>query len=127
MYRKLFGKLMLVQTLSVLSTTAAVIVDSSITSLFLGEAALSASGIVMPLVMFFATIGGSVAVGFQMVVAKKLGQGDREGAASLFSSILVLTLILSVLGALCVFLLSGPLAVMLGTTRGTEWKSQWLS
>ena len=99
MYRKLFGKLTLVQTLSVLSTTAAVIVDSSITSLFLGEAALSASGIVMPLVMFFATIGGSVAVGFQMVVAKKLGQGDREGAASLFNSILVLTLILSVLGA----------------------------
>ena len=74
MYRALFRKLMFVQALSILSTTVAVIIDSSITSLFLGQTALSAAGIVMPLVQFFATIGGSVAVGFQTVVARKLGQ-----------------------------------------------------
>ena len=95
MYRALFRKLMFVQALSILSTTVAVIIDSSITSLFLGQTALSAAGIVMPLVQFFATIGGSVAVGFQTVVARKLGQGDSDGASALFNFILIFTLFLS--------------------------------
>ena len=119
MYRALFRKLMFVQALSILSTTVAVIIDSSITSLFLGQTALSAAGIVMPLVQFFATIGGSVAVGFQTVVARKLGQGDSDGASALFNFILIFTLFLSAVSATCVFFLSGPLAELLGTTRGT--------
>ena len=119
MYRALFRKLMFVQALSILSTTVAVIIDSSITSLFLGQTALSAAGIVMPLVQFFATIGGSVAVGFQTVVARKLGQGDSDGASALFNFILIFTLFLSAFSAICVIFLSGPLAELLGTTRGT--------
>lgn len=117
MYSKLFRKLIFVQTVSILSTTIAVIVDSSITSMFLGERALMASGLAMPLVLFFATIGGAVAVGFQTVVARKLGQGDREGASAAFNYILILTLLISVLGALLVFVFSGQLAVLLGTAR----------
>ena len=118
MYRKLFRKLMLVQVLSILTTTVAVIADSSVTSMFLGEAALSAAGLAMPLVLFFATIGGAVAVGFQTVVARKLGQGDREGASSAFNYILILTLVISIIGAVLTFLFADQLAVLLGTTRG---------
>lgn len=119
LYKKLFRKLIFIQTLSILSTTAAVIVDSSITSMFLGEAALSASGIAMPMILFIATIGGAVALGFQTVVARKLGQGDREGASSIFNYILVFALILSVVVLLCIMLFSKQLAVLLGTTRGS--------
>lgn len=119
LYKNLFRKLIFVQTLSILSTTAAVIVDSSITSMFLGEAALSASGIAMPMILFIATIGGAVALGFQTVVARKLGQGDREGASSIFNYILIFALILSVVVLLCIMLFSKQLAVLLGTTRGS--------
>lgn len=87
--------------------------------MFLGEAALSASGIAMPMILFIATIGGAVALGFQTVVARKLGQGDREGASSIFNYILVFALILSVVVLLCIMLFSKQLAVLLGTTRGS--------
>lgn len=119
MYRKLFRKLIFVQTLSILSTTVAVIVDTSITSMFLGEAALSASGIAMPLILFIATIGGAVAVGFQTVVARKLGQGDRKEADSIFNYILIFTLLLSLAVLLFILLLSGSLTILLGTTRAS--------
>lgn len=119
MYSKLFRKLIFVQTVSILSTTIAVIVDSSVTSMFIGEAALLASGLAMPLVLFFATIGGAVAVGFQTVVARKLGQGDREGASSAFNYILILTMVISIAGAVLTFLFADQLAVLLGTVRGS--------
>ena len=124
MYEKLFRRLIFVQTVSILSTTVAVIVDSSITSMFLGEAALSASGMAMPLVMFFATIGGAVAVGFQTVVARKLGQGDRDGASSGFNYILILTLTISIVGTACIVLFSKQLALLLGATQDTYEYSQ---
>ena len=119
MYRKLFRKLILVQTLSILSNTMAVIVDSSITSMFLGEKALLATGIVMPLLLFMATIGGAVAVGFQTVVARKLGQGDNDGATSSFNYILLFVLIITIISIFLILLFLDPIAKILGTTYGT--------
>ena len=118
-YRKLFRKLILVQTLSILSNTMAVIVDSSITSMFLGEKALLATGIVMPLLLFMATIGGAVAVGFQTVVARKLGQGDNDGATSSFNYILLFVLIITIISIFLILLFLDPIAKILGTTYGT--------
>ena len=90
------------------------VVDGVFVSNFVGKTPFAAINFIMPFLMVFGALGFMVGTGGSALVAKTLGEGDRERANGLFSMLIWLSLAggvaLSVLGI--VFM--RPIAVLLG-------------
>ncbi|MDE6030533.1 MAG: MATE family efflux transporter, partial [Oscillospiraceae bacterium] len=90
------------------------VVDGLFVSNYVGKTPFAALNLIMPMLMMLGTIGFMVGTGGSALVAKTLGEGDRERANRYFSllvySAIVGGVVLSVLG----IIFARPLALLFG-------------
>lgn len=92
------------------------IVDGIFISRFVSTNALSSLNIAFPLINIVMGAGIMLATGGNAIVSRKLGEGQKEGARSTFTAILVLNLIIGFASAGLSNLFAVPIARMLGAS-----------
>lgn len=90
------------------------IVDGYFVSNFVGKTPFAAVNLVWPLIMMLATVGFIFGTGGTAIVAKTMGEGDREKANHHFSLFVYVTFALSVVLSVCGFIFMRPIASLLG-------------
>ncbi len=90
------------------------VVDGLFVSNYVGKTPFAALNLIMPLLMVMGTVGFMIGTGGSALVAKTLGEGDKERANRYFSLLIytamVVGAVLSVLG----FVFARPLALLFG-------------
>lgn len=90
------------------------IVDGFFVSNFAGKTPFAALNLIWPFLMILATVGLMFGTGGSAIVAKTLGQGDREKANRYFSLFVYVAAALGVIFSLLGFLFIRPIASLLG-------------
>ncbi len=114
-----FGSLLLFAlptTVMMIIMSLYTIVDGIFISRFVSTNALSSLNIVFPLINVAMGIGIMLSTGSNAIVARKLGQGNQEGARKTFTAIIMLNLILGTLIGLFGIIFAVPLSRMLGAS-----------
>ena len=92
------------------------VVDGIFVSNFVGKTPFAAINLIMPLLMFLGIVGFMFGSGGSALIAKTIGEGNKEKANRIFSMLIVVGIlsgiVLSVLGSILV----RPVAIMLGAT-----------
>ena len=92
------------------------VVDGFFVSNFVGETAFTAVNFIMPFLMILGAVGFMFGTGGSAIVAKTLGEGDRERANRCFSLFIYLSLGIGVVIAALGILVLRPVASLLGAT-----------
>ncbi len=114
-----FGSLLLFAlptTVMMIIMSLYTIVDGIFISRFVSTNALSSLNIVFPLINVAMGIGIMLSTGSNAIVARKMGQGNQEGARKTFTAIIMLNLILGTLIGLFGIIFAVPLSRMLGAS-----------
>ena len=90
------------------------VVDGFFVSNFAGKTPFSAVNLIMPFLMIVATVGFMFGTGGTALVAKTLGEGEREKANQYFSLFVYVTFALGVVFSLLGILFLRPVASLLG-------------
>ncbi len=90
------------------------VVDGLFVSNFVGKTPFAALNLIMPMLMIFGAVGFMIGTGGSALVAKTLGEGDRERANQYFTMLIILDLICGVLLAVVGNFIIEPVAVLLG-------------
>lgn len=90
------------------------VVDGLFVSNFVGKTPFAALNLIMPFLMLFGAIGFMLGSGGSAIVAKHLGEGEREKAISVFSMLTVVTVLCGVFFSTLGIVLLRPIAAMLG-------------
>ena len=90
------------------------VVDGFFVSNFAGKTAFSAVNLIMPFLMIVATVGFMFGTGGTAIVAKTLGEGDKEKANKYFSLFVYVSFALGVIFAIAGIILIRPIASLLG-------------
>ena len=110
----LFRGSLLIMTLAFVTATIGMIVDGLVIGRFLGEKAMSASGLVSPVFLILCAIGGAFSAGAQNVCARHMTVGESRRANQAFTLTIVWILLISAVFMLFGFLLRTPIAYGLG-------------
>lgn len=92
------------------------VVDGFFVSNFAGKTPFAAVNLIMPVLMLVATVGFMFGTGGTAIVAKVLGEGDREKANRYFSLFTYVSFGLGLLFSLLGFVLIRPIAQLLGAS-----------
>ena len=92
------------------------VVDGLFVSNFVGKQPFAAINLIMPILMIIGAFGFMMGAGGTAIVAKTLGEGNREAANRYFSLIVYVTAGAGAAMALLGFFLIRPLSVMLGAS-----------
>ena len=92
------------------------VVDGFFVSNFAGKTPFAAVNLIMPVLMLVATVGFMFGTGGTAIVAKGLGEGDREKANRYFSLFTYVSFGLGLLFSLLGFVLIRPIAQLLGAS-----------
>lgn len=114
-----FGSLLvfaLPTTIMMIVMSLYTIIDGIFVSRFVSTNALSSINIVFPLINVVLGLAIMLAAGSNAIIAKKLGEGDGEGARKTFTAILVLNLLIGIILALVGNLFAVPLARAMGAS-----------
>ncbi|MGI6205471.1 MAG: MATE family efflux transporter [Anaerovoracaceae bacterium] len=114
-YRKLI-RFVLPSIVMMLFTSIYNIVDGLFVSNFAGKEAYSAINIILPVLMIMSAVGFMLGTGGSAVVAKTLGEGDKEKANRYFSMFVYATLIIGVVLMIIGQIMMVPVTGMLGAT-----------
>lgn len=90
------------------------VVDGLFVSNFVGKTPFAAVNLIMPFLMILGAVGFMLGAGGSALVAKTLGEGDRERANRYFSMIVIVTFGSGVFFSLLGFLFMRPIALLLG-------------
>ena len=90
------------------------LVDGILVGNFIGNEALSASSLVLPVLYVVQIPGFALGIGGSIVVANLLGRRDAVGAKKVFSFSLIVGMGISIVFALLSFFISQPLAALFG-------------
>lgn len=90
------------------------VVDGFFVSNFAGKTPFAAVNLIMPFLMIMATVGFMFGTGGSAIVAKTLGEGDKEKANRYFSLFVYLALFLGVILGVIGFVFIRPIAALLG-------------
>lgn len=115
-----FGSLILFAlptTIMMIIMSLYTIVDGIFISRFVSTNALSSLNIVYPLINVAMGIGIMLSTGSNAIVARKLGQGNPDGARKTFTSIVALNLLLGLVMGLLGNLFAVPLARLMGASE----------
>ncbi len=96
------------------------IVDGFFVSNFVGASAFTAINLMMPVLMIIAALGFMLGAGGSALVAKTLGEGNRERADKIFSMLVYCTASIGVAVSLVVLLFLEPIARGLGGKTVSE-------
>lgn len=114
-YKKLF-RFCLPSIAMMLFTSIYSIVDGFFVSNYVGKTAFAAINLIMPFLIVMACFGFMIGTGGGALVAKTLGEGDKQEANRYFTMLLLLTLILGILMSVVGFAFMRPISYMLGAT-----------
>lgn len=114
MIRKLIRQMLAAQTLSALTVSLCLLIDSIMIARFLGEQAIAAYGLANPVLLVIGAIGSLLTAGVQVACSKSLGSGDMEETNRGYSSAVGLVLGISLSFMAVVLLLRSPLAALMG-------------
>ena len=90
------------------------VVDGLFVSNFVGTTAFAALNVIWPAIMLIGALGLMVGTGGSALVAKTMGEGDRDRAQRMFTMLVQFTFILAAVFMVPLFLLMEPLAWLLG-------------
>lgn len=90
------------------------VVDGLFVSNFAGKTAFAAVNLIMPVLMILGTIGFMIGAGGSAIVAKTLGEGDREKANQYFSMLVYVTIISGIAFTILGNIFIRPIASALG-------------
>ena len=90
------------------------VVDGLFVSNFVGTTAFAALNVIWPAIMLIGALGLMVGTGGSALVAKTMGEGDRDRAQAMFTMLVQFTFILAAVFMVPLFLLMEPLARLLG-------------
>lgn len=93
------------------------VVDGLFVSNYVGKTPFAAQNLVWPFIMLLAAIGFMLGTGGSAIVAKTLGEGDREKANEYFSLLIYVTLTVSVVLMIVGLVWMPDIAVFLGATE----------
>lgn len=94
------------------------IVDGIFVSNFVGKTPFAAINLIMPFLMMFAALGFMIGTGGSALVAKTLGEGNKERANRLFSMLVYILIVAGILLALFGIIHIRDIAVWLGAKGG---------
>ncbi|MBO5938231.1 MAG: MATE family efflux transporter [Clostridia bacterium] len=92
------------------------VVDGLFVSNFVGKTPFAAVNLIMPFLMLFGALGFMLGAGGSAIVAKHLGEGERERAVSVFSMLTCVTVGCGILLTIVGLFAIRPVAVLLGAT-----------
>lgn len=90
------------------------VVDGFFVSNFVGKTPFAAVNFIYPFIMILGAVGFMFGTGGSALIAKTLGEGDRQKANKLFSMLIYLTLGISIVVAVAGFFALRPVASLLG-------------
>ncbi len=114
-YKKLF-RFTLPSIVMMIFTSIYSVVDGFFVSNFVGKTPFAALNLIFPFVMILGGTGFMIGTGGTALVAKVLGENQREKANRYFSMMVLLTVILGVILSIIGFLLLPSIASLLGAT-----------
>lgn len=114
-YKKLF-RFVLPSIAMMVFTSIYGVVDGLFVSNFQGDTAFAAINLVMPFIMILGGMGFMVGSGGTALVAKTLGEGDREKANRYFSILVEFTVILGIILTLIGVAFMRPISYFLGAS-----------
>ena len=90
------------------------VVDGLFVSNVVGKTAFAAINLVMPFLMVFGGIGFMIGTGGSAIVARTLGEGDRESANRIFSMLIYVTVVVGIIFSAIGIAFLEPIARLLG-------------
>lgn len=90
------------------------VIDGFFVSNFAGKTPFAAVNLIMPYIMLFSTIGFIFGTGGSAIVAKTMGEGNREKANSYFSLFVYVSFALGILFSVIGIIFARPVAILLG-------------
>ncbi len=114
-YKKIV-KAVFAPVLMMVFTSVYSIVDGVFVSNFVNKTAFAALNLIFPVTMILGSLGFMMGAGGSALVAKTLGEGDKEQANKIFSGVVYSTIILGGVVSLCVIFFVEPIAKLLGAT-----------
>lgn len=122
-----FRRVVPAQILGYLVAAVNTFVDGIITGQILGTAAMSAIGCFVPISIIIGVLG-VVSIGAQILCGRFIGSGDGKKVVSLFSSVILLLGMISILVSVVLFAARYPLSGLLGAERETmEMTAQYMA
>lgn len=97
------------------------VVDGFFVSNFAGKTPFAAVNFIMPFLMILGAVGFMMGTGGSALIAKTMGEGDREHANKLFSMTVYVTIVAGVVIGVLGFALIRPVAVLLGAEKGSQF------
>ena len=95
--------------IAMLLQTAITITDGYFTGNYVGENALAAINLGLPVLYFYLGVGLCIGVGGSVICGRLLGAKDKRKASEVFSQTVVTALIICILTSFAVFLLFNPI------------------
>lgn len=92
------------------------VVDGLFVSNFVGKVSFAAINLIMPFTMILGGLGFMIGTGGSALVAKTLGEGDRESANRYFTMMVCFTLIVGVAVSIIGIAVMRPVSLLLGAT-----------
>lgn len=99
--------------IAMLLQTAITITDGYFTGNYVGENALAAINLGLPILYFYLGVGLCVGVGGSVICGRLLGAKDNNKASEVFSQTIVTALVICIITSLAVFLLFSPILKIL--------------
>lgn len=90
------------------------VVDGFFISRYVGKTSFSAVNFIFPVIMIVTSVGFMIGAGGSALVAKTLGQGEKEKANRIFSMLVYLSIVLSLILAALGILFLRPIAKAIG-------------
>ena len=114
-----YGKLLrfvLPSIIMMIFTSVYGVVDGLFISNFVGKTAFAAVNFILPVTMGMSAVGFMIGAGGSALVAKTLGEGDRQKANRFFSLFLIFTIVCGVVLTTIGLVFIEPLVVFMGAT-----------
>lgn len=115
---KMFRGILITNAISIVAGIACVMIDGIVTGQFLGPDAVTAAGLLQPIVMLINLIGGLLG-GAGVMCAAYMGKAQRDRVNQVFSIVLIAALIYAALSTVLVFVLAPWLGEALGAKTGS--------
>ncbi|MBR0380185.1 MAG: hypothetical protein IJH62_06450, partial [Mogibacterium sp.] len=114
---KMFRGILITNAISIVAGIACVMIDGIVTGQFLGPDAVTAAGLLHPVVMLINLIGGLLG-GVGVMCTRYMGKAQQDRVNQVFSIVLIAAAVYAVISAALVYLLAPWLGSVLGSGTG---------
>ena len=114
---KAFVGIWAVNGISMLFSIACVMIDAILIGQFLGKDAVTASGLLQPVIMLLNIVGGLLGPGLGILCTRYMGMARKDKVNNVFSMTMEIQMCVSVFFSLLLFALSPGIAQALGPKR----------